>query len=239
MDQIRQTILGARMAQSQRIQKGITAPADEKPEEQLKKGDDIEDPERFLKATEAEEIEKQQEQEETEEKKDDTAEKSDIANALSGYGAKIPINKTGKEIKDQITNIILPDLTAKLAAKETEATNILESCGGAPTHDVPCWWTDEIKLDTGYKMYEWRETDWCERNDRFNMPTFSVQDAEAKKQNLPESKEQAMAREKYNEIVRAICNIKVDIKTCEVMNANLKDSATFELTPKQVIVLRF
>lgn len=241
MDDITKAIHGARAAQIERIRKGMSNAAEVlAPEGEIKKAQEVDEQEKdielFLKACgdDADDIEKEKgEDEESEEK----TEKSDIAEALS-HG-DIKIKKTGKEIKDQISNIIMPDLTAKLAAKEVEATDLLKECGNAPTHDVYGWWTDGIKMDCGYKVYEWNETYFEENRDQRFMPTFTAADEAEKKGNKPADKVQAEARQRYNDVVRAICNIKVDIKTCEVMTSNLAEGTTYELSARQAIVLRF
>lgn len=241
MGNITKAIHGARAEQIDRIRKSISN-ADEvlTPEGEIKKGETVEedkDIELFLKACDddADDIEKEKDEAAEEEEKD--VKKSDIAEALS-YG-DIKIKKSGKEIKGQISNVIMPELTAKLAAKETEVANLLKECGNAPTEDVPCWWTNEIKMDCGYKYYKGWETYYEENRDQCLMPTFTAEDEAAKKGNRPADRAQAEAREKYNHVVLAICRIKVDIKTCEVMLNNLTEGTNYELSARQAIVLRF
>ena len=69
-------------------------------------------------------------------------------------------------------------------------------------------------------------------------PTLSASDEAEKKGNCPTSAAEAKAREEYNELVHCICNIKVDIKACEILKT-LKDNTQYELTPRQVITLKF
>ena len=242
MDDITKAIHGARAAQIDRIRKGMSNAAEVlSPEGEIKKAQEVDEQEKdielFLKACgdSEEDIEKEKGEDAEEEEKD--VKKSDIAEALSR--GDIKIKKTGKEIKEQISNIIMPDLTAKLAAKETEATNLLKECGNAPTKDACSWWTDDIKMDCGYKVYDWNETYFEENRDQRFMPTFTAEDEAAKKGNKPVDRAQAEARMNYNNAVRAICAIKVDIKTCEVMTANLTDGTNYELSARQAIVLRF
>lgn len=164
-------------------------------------------------------------------------EKSDVMDALS-YQGDIKVSKTGKEIKDQVDTVLLPAMTADLAVKEAEADKKLKDCGTAPSRDPDKWWMDGIKMDCGYKIYDWDET-YVPSNDRGKMMiSLSASDAEDKKGNVPENQEQANCRREYNDIVRAICNIKVDIKACEILKT-LKDEKTFELSPRQVLALRF
>lgn len=194
-------------------------------EEELKKAKDVE---------EEEEDDGMGEEVEDEEK----TEKSDIMGAISGYGdSKIKVSKTGKEIKEQVDSVIMPELTANLAAKEIEANNKLKDCGAAPTHCPDPWWTDDVRMDCGYKIYNWKETEWCSNENRM-YPSLSAEDSAEKKGNCPTSEAEAKARCEYNDIVRCICNIKVDIKACEILKT-LKDTSTYELTPRQVLTLRF
>lgn len=163
--------------------------------------------------------------------------KADIMNALS-YQGEIKVSKTGKEIKQQVDDVLLPDLNAKLAVKEEEATKKLADCGDAPTCDVDPWWTGDVKMDVGYKVYSWDETYYREEEANDSVADSLSGEEKKKKFNCPESKEEADCRRCYNDIVRAICNIKVDIKACEILK-ELKDGTTYDLTPRQVLALRF
>lgn len=163
-------------------------------------------------------------------------EKSDIMDAMS-YQGNIKVHKSGKEIKKQVDDVLLPEMTATLAVKEAEATKKLADCGGAPTREPDKWWTDGIKMDCGFKIYDWDET-YVPNNDGRVVDSFSAEDAAEKKGNMPENQEQANCRREYNDIVRAICNIKVDIKACEILK-ELKDGTEYELSPRQVLALRF
>lgn len=221
MDEISKAIQGARAAQRGRIMgsfsnfQEVTADDDA-----IRKGEEVSEENPFDKAAEEADVEK-----------------SDVMNALS-YQEDIKVSKTGKEIKDQVDTVLLPAMTADLAVKEAEADKKLKDCGTAPTKDPDKWWTDGIKMDCGYKIYDWEET-YVPNNDGGKMmSSLSASDAEDKKGNVPENQEQATCRREYNDIVRAICNIKVDIKACEILKT-LADNKEFELSPRQVLALRF
>ena len=162
-------------------------------------------------------------------------EKSDIMYAL-GNG-NIEITKSGKEIKEQVESVLLPELNTNLAVKEAEATEKLGECGAAPTSDPDPWWTGDVKMDVGYKIYGWREIDFCKTESRV-YDSLSASDEAEKKGNCPTSEAEAKARREYNDIVCAICNIRVDIKACEILK-ELKDNTQYKLTPRQVIALKF
>lgn len=221
MDEISKAIQGARAAQRGRIMgsfsnfQEVTADDDA-----IRKGEEVSEENPFDKAAEEADVEK-----------------SDVMDALS-YQGDIKLSKTGKEIKDQVDTVLLPAMTADLAVKEAEADKKLKDCGTAPTKDPDKWWTDGIKMDCGYKIYDWEET-YVPNNDGGKMmSSLSASDAEDKKGNVPENQEQATCRREYNDIVRAICNIKVDIKACEILKT-LADNKEFELSPRQVLALRF
>lgn len=206
-------------------------------EEAIKKADDseVEEEEEETAAYEEEGYD-EEEYEESDEADGGETEKSDIMYAF-GSG-NIDITKSGKEIKEQVESVLLPELNANLAVKEAEAMAKLGECGAAPTSDPPTWWTGDVKMDVGHKIYEWRDTEFCRPEYRRMYDSLSASDEAEKKGNCPTSEAEAKARVEYNEIVRAICNICVDIKACEILK-ELKDSTQYKLTPRQIIALRF
>ena len=216
MDEISKALHAAQMERRNRIARSFSN-LDETAidEEAIKKADDSE-----VEETEADGGE---------------TEKSDIMYAL-GNG-NIEITKSGKEIKEQVESVLLPELNANLAVKEAEATEKLGECGAAPTRDPDPWWTGDVKMDVGYKIYDWREMDFGKPEARV-YDSLSASDEAEKKGNCPTSEAEAKARREYNDIVRAICNIRVDIKACEILK-ELKDNTQYKLTPRQVITLKF
>lgn len=221
MDEISKAIQEARAAQVGRIYNSFSNVKDLMSNDDISKSEDNEEMEEnpFDKAAAEADLEK-----------------SDVMDAVSYHG-DIKVSKKGKDIKKQVDDVLMPELTANLAVKESEATEKLKCCGQAPTREADRWWTDGIKMDTGYKIYEWDETCF-HANDERVVCSLSASDAAEKKGNAPESQEQANCRREYNDIVRAICNIKVDIKVCEILK-ELKDETEYELTPRQVLALKF
>lgn len=164
-------------------------------------------------------------------------EKAHIMDALS-YGNDIKVSKTGKEIKAQVKDILIPKLNAELEEWKGKADGFLETCGNAPTKTPEPWWTGDTEIDVPYKVYKWDETYIPQQRDSVSYETLSAEDAAAKKGNIPENAEQAKARNDYNEAVRMVCNILVDLKACDILLA-LKDDKEYELSPRQVITLGF
>ena len=240
MDEIQKAIQAAQAERRLHIAGCFSNAADLKQSpEDIYKAEDGNEEETAEETEEVNKAEETTDAEETAEGAEDRAEeeteKSDIMYAL-GNG-NIKVTKTGKEIKEQVDSVLLPELNAALAAKEAEATAKLGECGNAPTKDPDTWWTGDVKMDVGFKVYDWREREWCQNDGRM-YPTLSASDEAEKKGNCPTSAAEAKAREEYNELVRCICNIKVDIKACEILKT-LKDNTQYELTPRQVITLKF
>lgn len=167
-------------------------------------------------------------------------EKSDIMDAISygGGNSNFGIKKTGKEIKEQIKNTILPTKQAELATKKFEADKLLAECGTAPTKDICRWWTNNIKMEVGYKTYNWEECRMKTQGD-YVCDTISWEQDESPKCNCCETEEQCKARREYNEVVEIICRILVDIKACEILTKNLGDEDSITLTPQQLVVFQF
>lgn len=164
-------------------------------------------------------------------------EKSDVMYALNGNDS-IKFNKTGKEIKDQINSVVLPNLNAALATFTNTANTLLADCGNAPLKDIDSWWTNDIKLDVPFKVYSWDQT-YMSDNSKSVSESLSVSDAEAKApDNSPASKAEADMRQKYNEAVRKVCETMTDIKACEMLQ-ELKDTAKFELSARQILTFGF
>lgn len=168
----------------------------------------------------------------------DDIEKSDVMNAIQ-YSGNIQITKTGKEIKESVQNILLPELNAQLEEKKTAADSLLEDCGDAPTHNTNPWWTNDLRIEVPYKIYDWQETEYNDRSQTSVVGSLSAEHSEKveKKYNFAKSVEEAEARRKYNDEVRAIANIIVDLKACEIL-LQLKDNKEYALTPKQLATFR-
>ena len=97
----------------------------------------------------------------------------------------------------------------------------------------------DTEIEVPYKVYDWNET-YIPSADRgsISYETLSAEDAATKKGNVPENADQAKARNDYNEAVRMVCNVLVDLKACDIL-LSLKDGKEYELTPRQVLTLGF
>lgn len=243
MDDIRKAILGARANQINRIMGSISNANDVMSNDagisKAEEGEEIDAKEPNKEQEESEE-DGQEESEGEAEKEEQETEKAHIMDALS-YGNDIKVTKTGKEIKAQVKDVLIPKLNAELEKYKGEADAKLALCGTAPTKTPAPWWTGETEIEVPYKVYDWRETSY--ENPAVGRPslayeTLSAEDAAAKKGNVPETAEQAQARNEYNEAVRMVCNVLVDLKACDIL-LSLKDGKEYELTPRQVLTLGF
>lgn len=167
-------------------------------------------------------------------------EKSDIMEAIS-YSSEFGFEKTGKEIKENINSKILPKKRAAYEAKKGEIDKLLADCGDAPTKDICGWCKRGMDFELGYKSYDWSETYYHTADDYHDCVCDAVPITGGKevKKNLPCSAEQAETRQKYNRAVDILCDIMVDIKTCELLVNNIGDSQKIKLTPRQAIVFGF
>lgn len=165
-------------------------------------------------------------------------EKSDVMDAIQ-YSGNIQITKTGKEIKESVKNNLIPELNAELEEKKTVADSLLEDCGDAPKHNINQWWTNNLRIEVPYKVYDWNEMEYNDRSQTSVMGSISAEQSAKveKKYNLAKSVEEVEARRKYNDEVRAIANILVDLKACEIL-LQLKDNKEYALTPKQLATFR-
>ncbi len=223
--------------------------------EDIQKGEETLDPEDMIdpdvaKAeqdddmSEEEDNEKPADQEDNEE--DDDAEKaegtdiekSDIMEAIA-YSGNIKVKKTGKEIKDQLTDVVIPARKAELEAKKIEAETALKDCGNAPTQEPEHWRCRQYHIEVPFKFYRWDEmrTKCCDQRVVDSL-SYEHQDGQPGC-NYPKTKDEAIAREKYMEAVRGICEILVDLKACNLLVKNLKDNENIELTPQQVVAFQF
>lgn len=165
-------------------------------------------------------------------------EKSDIMYSLTGNENNIKVVKTGEEIKEQVDTVLMPRLTSDLAAEENKANEKLKECGAAPTTCLTDWMGSGFEIENLPKVYNWNETYFSNNNSGEITSSLSASDAKDKKVNIPENEYQAECRREYNKIAELIYKIKVDIKACDILKT-LQDDKEFELTPRQVVSLKF
>lgn len=175
--------------------------------------------------------------------------KSDIYDAMrEGYNGQLTINKTGAEIKDQISNVLMPKMTAAFEEKYAKLNDLLNKVGQAPTIPVRFY---KVKLDLPFKEYDWYEMNFKEVKDNvvlFDNFASGVKDSEegvveekeeiVEEFNIPKTIEEAKARKEYMEELRGLVEIAVDIKTAKVL-LNFNDTQIYALTVNQSLALGF
>lgn len=164
--------------------------------------------------------------------------KGEISDSVN-YGDSIKVKKKGSEIKEQVNNVVLPELNSKLLKLEESADEILVDCGKAPTMPSSNFYYGSLGVEVPFKVYNWDESQYCDKSNGITT-SLSSEDAmmKASKLNYPASKEQAENRQKYNQIIRDMISVAADIKTCEVLKS-LKDNDEFSLTTRQVVSFKF
>ena len=170
---------------------------------------------------------------------DNELEKSDVMRALE-YGNEIKVEKTGKDIRNQVQTVVIPFFQAQLAAQTTKLQTILEHCGVAPVHNVSEYWCDGVDIPVTYKRYDWDETRWRDpENQEVRLASSMDKTVEENSLvNMAQSAEQAKFRERYNETLRTVCGIMVDLRACDILMM-LDDNKKYTLTPKQLVTLKF
>lgn len=174
--------------------------------------------------------------------------KSDIFDAMCEpvFEGSLSVEKTGKQIKDQVSNVIVPKLKLNYEEIISKLNNLLTLTGKSPTMPIRYY---KIKLDLPYKEYDWSETQYHETTEEINgiFDTFANSDDIGTEESTPEiifeknpalTQEQAQARCSYNENLRILREIAVDIKTAQVL-LQFEDSKVYKLNINQSIALGF
>lgn len=161
--------------------------------------------------------------------------KSDIMYAFSDGSDAIKLTKTGAEIKQQIQDVVRPELVTHLGSLKAQADEKLKDCGAAPTELPDPYMTGGVAMDCGYKRYPW-DAVYYDENARKD--SITAEDDENKNGLRPESKEQATARREYNDLVYQMYNVCADLKALELLS-QVKDKKNYDLTPRQAACLKF
>lgn len=185
--------------------------------------------------------------------------KSDIFDAMREpvMPGVISIEKTGKEIKDQVNNVILPKLMANFEEQTKKLNNLLTLTGTPPEFPIKYY---KVRLDLPFNEYTWEECHYRDHKDEmlkeedesveegaiFN--NFADVEGEFEsdiededvyfEKNYPVNIEQAEARCNYNENLHILMEIAVDIKAAQVLTQIAEDNV-YRLNVNQSIALGF
>lgn len=195
-------------------------------------------PQDVMQKADEDDLEDMLDEEYAEKAEETEMEKSDIMEAIA-YSGNIKVKKTGKEIKEQLTQVVIPAKTAALEAKKSEANCWLKDCGDAPTQEPDHWRCRQYHIEVPFRFYHWDEMRTKSCDDRIVDSLSYEHHGEQNVFNYPKTRDEAIARENYMEAVRAVCEILVDIKACNLLANNLKDNESIELNPSQVVAFQF
>ena len=173
--------------------------------------------------------------------------KAEIFSALRNSNNPVHIKKTGKEIKNHISNNILPKLIEKKDALASQIADFLSNASVLPQQKP---WMGKIMFmeeEFPYKQYTWEEQHWCEKAFGSIFKGFGEVDCcegECVEETVyspyyPQTKEEAQARAQYNTWVEDFRDLLYDIKTANVLIYNLKDEDEYWLTADQLVALNF
>lgn len=174
--------------------------------------------------------------------------KAEIFSALRNFNNPVHIKKTGKEIKNHISNNILPKLIEKKDALASQIADFLSNASVLPQQKP---WMGKIMFmeeEFPYKQYTWEEQHWCEKAFGSIFKGFGevdccegecVEETAAPSPYYPQTKEEAQARAQYNTWVEDFRDLLYDIKTANVLVSNLKDEDEYWLTADQLVALNF
>lgn len=178
-------------------------------------------------------------------------EKSVIFDALQNENP-IPVKKTGKEIKEQINNVVIPYLKEKLASHKAKEEDLLEKSLGIPTEEVYQYAIKLNKEEFPYHIFSWKETTYKEpvieegeddENDYSSAVIYKEFGNNGEEEIIvPEyapNEEIAKIRKMYNHVVEEIKDYMIDLKTAEVLAKNISDTQEYWLNVKQLAALKF
>jgi hypothetical protein len=173
--------------------------------------------------------------------------KAEIFSALRNSNNPVHIKKTGKEIKNHISNNILPKLIEKKDALASQIADFLSNASVLP-QQKPWMKIMFMEEEFPYKQYTWEEQNWCEKAFGGIFKGFGeveccdegecVEEAPISPY-YPQTKEEAAARAQYNNWVEDYRDLIYDIKTANVLITNLKDEDEYWLTVDQLTALNF
>lgn len=157
----------------------------------------------------------------------DELEKGVVTDSFNSYGAnKLSFSKTGKEIKTQISTVLIPALTAQKAALSAQLLLVAKNCG-------------DNEPDQPLSSYHYRGFAAVLPK----MMTYSYSCCEQPWDNTTNSRaaltDEMKSCNQYNELVYQIISTAADIEYCGMLSRNLSDAGKFELTPEQVLGLQF
>lgn len=155
-------------------------------------------------------------------------EKGIVEDALE-YSDKIIFKKTGKEIKEKLEAIKTQETVELSNVKDMLDKCLLEN-PMKPTR-VPGLWGSREGLVIPYMIFNWNQT-YCDSERSFDPSA----DANCRACDTPE---EALANSSYNDLVHKFIDLTADLRMIELYLNNIKDEEKFELSARQMLMLKF
>ena len=169
----------------------------------------------------------------------DDVRKGEICDIIA-YSEQFKVQKTGKEIKNQIDRVLLPARNAEIQSLTDKLLEELENCGDAPTTDYYSYWSKLFSIKVDYKCYKWDEIRMPNNLESNVCASLSYEHQEnAPKLNCPKTEDEAKARECYNDILYKMVNVITDVKACEILKDTLDDDKRVNLSLQQLLAFKF
>lgn len=181
--------------------------------------------------------------------------KSEIFSCLRSMQNPVNVKKTGKEIKTQIQEVILPKLIERKDNLAKQISDFLAISSLLPSTEPYKGRLILTEEEFPYKTYNWDETRWVEKSVNSLFKGFGEIEGECCEDcdengdiieeqvivspSYPQSKEEAKARSQYNNWVEEYRDLLYDIKTANALIFNLKDEDEYYLNSDQLVILNF
>ena len=137
-------------------------------------------------------------------------------------------SKNGKEIKQKISSII-PILEGKVTSKLSEVKSNLSLCGDkVPLDVVDSYYTRGYEIENLPKLFKWEQVKDC----------YSTQETSGYDSSIKETVSPNCC-EVYNNSVRELVSICVDLLTLKTLHSSIKDSEVLNLSLRQLRAIGF
>lgn len=169
----------------------------------------------------------------------DGVRKGEICDIVA-YSEQFKVQKTGKEIKNQIDTVLLPAKNTEIQSLTDKLLDELENCGDKPTANYCGYWGNLMGIKTDYKYYNWNETCMPANPESSVCASLSYEHQEnAPKLNCPKTEDEAKARMCYNDILCKIVDNMADVRACEILKDTLSDDKKISLSLRQLFAFKF
>lgn len=162
-------------------------------------------------------------------------EKSHIESAFSYGSNSFKFKKKGTEIKAKIGEV-KTEIVAENVVLEKEIEDCMEDFISQPT-EKPYTYGARERVKNPYKVFNWNQTYFNSGDNRMGATT--CEGSEGEDCQSCSSQEEASNNQKYNGNVNKWIDNCAEICTLEMYEDNIEDNTNYELTPDQMLALKF